>query len=104
VSIFFDLEKANDTRWKYGILKDFHDIGLKGHLPKFIKNFSSNRKFNALLGSTYLDNFKQEMAVPQGSILSVTLFSIEINSIIAEVLKNDFHKSLCVNDFFLCYK
>ena len=30
VSVFFDLEKAYDTTWKYGIMKDVHDIGLKG--------------------------------------------------------------------------
>ena len=29
-SVFFDLEKAFDTTWKYGIMKDVHDIGLKG--------------------------------------------------------------------------
>ena len=28
VAIFFDLEKAYDTTWKYGIMKDLHDIGL----------------------------------------------------------------------------
>jgi hypothetical protein len=28
VSIFFDLEKAYDTTWKYGILKDLFDMGL----------------------------------------------------------------------------
>ena len=26
-AIFFDLEKAYDTTWKYGIMKDLHDIG-----------------------------------------------------------------------------
>jgi hypothetical protein len=29
VSIFFDLEKAYDTTWKYGILKDLFDMGFK---------------------------------------------------------------------------
>ena len=29
------LEKAYDTAWKYGILKDLHDSGLKGYLPTF---------------------------------------------------------------------
>ena len=28
VSVFFDLEKAYDTTWKYGILKDLHNIRL----------------------------------------------------------------------------
>ena len=29
VAVFFDLEKAYDTTWKYGILKDLEDAGLK---------------------------------------------------------------------------
>jgi hypothetical protein len=41
VSIFFDLEKAYDTTWKYGILKDLFDMGLKGELSNFISNFLS---------------------------------------------------------------
>ena len=36
VSVFFDLEKAYDTTWKYGIMKDLFDIGLRGQLPTFI--------------------------------------------------------------------
>ena len=29
-AIFCDLEKAYDSTWKYGIMKDSHDIGLRG--------------------------------------------------------------------------
>ena len=29
----FDLEKAYDTTWKYGIMNDLYEIGLKGRLP-----------------------------------------------------------------------
>ena len=43
------------------------------------------------------------MGVPQGSILSVTLFRLKINSL-ADVLKNDMQGSLYVDDFVLCYK
>jgi potassium voltage-gated channel Eag-related subfamily H protein 8 len=45
VSIFFFLEKAYDTTWKYGILKDLFEMGLKGKLPNFISNFLSDREF-----------------------------------------------------------
>ena len=45
VGIFFDLEKAYDTTWKGGIMKDLHEIGLKGRLPLFIDNFLKGRKF-----------------------------------------------------------
>ena len=39
VGVFFDLEKAYDTTWKGGIMKDLHEMGLKGRLPLFIDNF-----------------------------------------------------------------
>ena len=39
VSIFFDLQKAHCTTWKYGMLKDLFDMVLKGKLPTFISNF-----------------------------------------------------------------
>ena len=37
--VFVDLEKAYDTTWRYGILKDMHKLGLRGRLPTFIENF-----------------------------------------------------------------
>ena len=40
----------------------------------------------------------QEMGVPQGSILSVTLFVLKINSI-ADVIPSSFKKSFFVDDF-----
>ena len=45
VAIFFDLEKAYDTTWKHGILKDLHNAGLRGQLPNFIKHFLDDRSF-----------------------------------------------------------
>ena len=39
VSIFFDLEKAYDTTWKHGILKDLFEAGLRGRMPVFISKF-----------------------------------------------------------------
>ena len=33
VAVFFDLQKANDTTWKYGILQDLHNTGIRGNLP-----------------------------------------------------------------------
>ncbi len=39
VSVFSDLEKAYDTTWKYGIMRDLHELGFPGKLPTFIENF-----------------------------------------------------------------
>ena len=103
VSVFFDLEKAYDTTWKHGILQDLHEAGLRGNMPIFIENFLKGRKFACRIGSTYSEKYPQEMGVPQGSILSVTLFSLKINSIIKEISPS-IEKSLYVDDFLICYR
>ena len=103
VSVFFDLEKAYATTWKYGIMKDLHGFGLRGRLPNFISSFLHDRSFKVWVGSTFSDSHPQEMGVPQGSILSVTLFSVKINSI-TQCLKPGVDCSLYVDDFQVCYR
>lgn len=103
VSIFFDLEKAYDTTWKYGIMLDLFKMNLRGNLPIFIDKFLSNRRFSVRLGSIFSSPHHQEMGVPQGSVLSVTLFTIKINSIVA-ILKPGIHNSLYVDDFTISYR
>ena len=102
-AVFFDLEKAYDTTWKYGIMRDLNDFGLKGRLPHFIDNFLSNRNFKVRVGTTLSDLQGQEEGVPQGSILSVTLFSIKINNIV-KTLNPGVDCSLYVDDFLICYR
>ena len=55
VSIFFDLEKAYDTTWKYGILLDLYKTGLRGRLPMFICDILSDRYFIVRVGNIYSD-------------------------------------------------
>ena len=55
------------------------------------------------MGSTFSDSHPQEMGVPQGSILSVTFFSVKINSI-TQCLKPGVDCSLYVDDFQICYR
>jgi hypothetical protein len=77
---FFYVEKVYDITWKYGILQDLQNAGLRGRLPTFVCNFLSNGKFNVRVGPYLSDTYKQEMGVPQGSILSVTLFVIKLTA------------------------
>jgi len=92
------LEKAYDTSWKYGILKDLHDAGLRGQLLLFISGFLSDRKFQDRVGGTYSRVCEQEMGVPQGSILSVTFSCLKINSVV-KALCPGVDCSLYVDDF-----
>ena len=98
VAVFFDLEKAYDTTWKHGIMKDLYDAGLRGRLPLFVQGLLQNGQFQIRLGSHISDVFDQEMGVPQGSILSVTLFALKINSIVKSVSPG-IECALYVDDF-----
>ena len=103
VSVFFDLEKAYDTTWRYGIMKDLHDLGIKGRLPIFIQSFLEDRTMQVRVGSTLSDHYDQEQGVPQGSILSTTLFNIKKNNIVT-CLDNKTDGSLFVDDFGICFR
>jgi len=102
VAVFFDLEKAYNTTWKYGIMQDLFNAGLRGRLPLFIQDFLQNRQFWMRLGYHKSDRFDQEMGVSQGSIMSVTLFVLKINSVIKN-LNPGVECSLYVDDFLICY-
>lgn len=81
VAIFFDLEKAYDTTWRYGILRQLHAWGVRGHLGLFLQNFLRDSLFRVKVGSTLSVPFSQANGVPQGSVLSVTLFAVAVNSV-----------------------
>ena len=55
------------------------------------------------VGSTLSDTFGLSQGVPQGSILSTTLFNIKINSIM-NCLDPKTDGSLYVDDFCMCYR
>ena len=103
VAVFFDMEKAYYTTWRYGILKDLHNFGMKGRLPNFIKSFLEDRTIQVRVGSTLSDLYDQEQGVPQGAILSTTLFNVKLNDII-NCLDYKTDGSLYVDDFCICFR
>ena len=78
-------------------------MGLRGNLPIFIGNFLSDRTFQVHLGTILSDVFHQEKGVPQGAILSTTLFNVKINNIVKQV-DPGVECSLYVDDFVIMYK
>ena len=97
-AVLFDIEKAYDTAWRHAILLKLRKAGIRGHMGYFIANFMKERFFRVKVGSALSDKFPQESGVPQGSVLSVTLFGVLINDI-GNSLPQAIHRSLFVDDF-----
>lgn len=51
IALFLDIEKAYDKTWRWGVLKKLENIGLMGHIAKFIEKFLTNRKITVLIGN-----------------------------------------------------
>ena len=103
VSVFFYIESAYDNTWNYGIMNDLHDFGIRGRLAYFISAFLNERQFRVRVGDTLSNPHEQEIGVPQGSILSVTLFGVKINNIVKSVCPG-VECFLYVNDFCIWYR
>ena len=75
-----------------------HTVGLRGRLPVTIKSFLSNRKFKVMVNGIESGEYIQYEGVPQGSVLSTTLFILAINDIVF-TLPREVQCSLYVDDF-----
>ena len=82
MALFLDIEKAFDMCSRWGILKKMHNMGLRGKLPIFVENFMKNRSFRVKVNNSFSNIKIQKNGVPQGSVLSPTLFIIMINDIL----------------------
>ena len=85
IGVFFDLEKAYDSTWRFGIIKALFKMGIKGKIMRFINSFLSDRFIKVRVGNHISKPFPQEEGVPQGSVLSVTLFAVAINEILENI-------------------
>ena len=81
LSVFFDVEAAYDRCWKYGVLRDLHRLGIRGKLPIFISNFLKNRSFKVKNGATLSSSYIQEEGYPQGALISILLFIVQMDGL-----------------------
>ena len=102
VGLFFDLEKAYETTWQYGI-RDLHRIGLRGRLPVFVSEYLRDRRIRVRIGTTLSDEFYPEEGVPTGGALAVTWFGLKINELPSCIAK-DIFKALFVDDLAICFR
>ena len=81
VAVFLDISQAFDSVWHHGLLVKLRDLGLSGNLPKFIRDFLSDRHASVRVDSTTSSPHPIKVGVPQGSVISPCLFTIMINDL-----------------------
>ena len=101
-AVFYDLEKAYDTAWTRGILQQIYNFGIRGKMAHFISDFLHNRHFRVRIGGVFSNYYDQRQGIPQGSVLSCTLFMIAINGIVA-VLPPNVSSTLYVDNFAIYF-
>uniref|UniRef100_UPI003EBA9C07 reverse transcriptase domain-containing protein n=1 Tax=Klebsiella pneumoniae TaxID=573 RepID=UPI003EBA9C07 len=94
-------QKAYDMLPRRVILEETSKLGFKGNILRFINSFLTNRKLKVRIGTTTSSEHVQEEGVPQGSVLSVTLFGIAINNILENL--GQVHGTLYADDLCIYY-
>ena len=103
VGLFFDLEKAYETTWQYGIIWDLHKIGLRGRLPVFVSEYLRDRPIRVRIGNTLSGEFYPEEGVPTGGVLAVTCFGLKVNEL-PSLIATDIFRALFVDDLAICFR
>ena len=78
-AVFLDVAKAFDSVWHDGLVFKLHKSKIPPSLLKIIKSFLTNRSFQAKIGTSKSTTRPLRAGVPQGSVLSPTLFNLYLS-------------------------
>ena len=84
---FIDLQKAFDKVWKDGLIVKMQRSGIKGNMLRWTKAYLHNRKARVLVNGHTGKKVLLRQGVPQGGVLSPTLFILFINDVVKELPK-----------------
>ena len=84
VLLNIELEKAFDSVRIDGLFYKLQNIGITGNLLSIIQAFLSNRLSFIKIGNYHSNTFPIHNGLPQGSVLSPTLFILFINDFVDE--------------------
>ncbi len=82
-AVFYDFRKAFDTVWHEALLGKLSAAGVSGSLYSWLQDFLNNRTQQVEVGQTLSAPGVPLAGVPQGSVLSPTLFPLYINSVLS---------------------
>lgn len=81
IALSLDLQNAFDRVSRELIITRLLSLGYVGNILIFVRNFLNNRSFRVCSGGFFSSAYSLHNGVPQGSVLSPTLFIIAMDSI-----------------------
>lgn len=79
--VYIDLKGAFDSVWRSGLIFKMAKAGITGGWLRWFKNYLTDRKSNVLLNGTCSYTADSTLGVPQGGVLSPTMFNIMLYDI-----------------------
>ncbi len=82
-SVALDISKACDSVWHKSLLSELHSFGFYPPLCSFISSFLTGRIISAVVDGHCSSPKPIKSGIPQGSVLSPTLFMLYINDLLS---------------------
>ena len=100
LTIWIDMEKAFDKVWKEGLKLKLQKSGVAGCMFQWICQYLNSRKARVHVSGQYSRKKTLKDGVPQGGVLSPTLFLVFINDIVKDLPRN-VHGAIYADDLAL---
>ena len=91
VAVFFDLSRAFDKVWREGLLLKVRKSGVTSRMFQWIRSYLQERSAKVFLDGMESKSVKMREGVPQGGVISPTLFLIYINDISTAIPRHVSH-------------